>query len=59
MQTENVALITITNFCDFSNKWNSDHRGISLNILSYYLVFLDIVILNIFTIAQYCCLSCF
>ena len=28
------------------------HRGISLNILSYYLVFLDIVILNIFTIAH-------
>ena len=35
------------------------HRGISLNIFSYHLVFLDIFILNIFTISLYCCLSCF
>ena len=36
-----------------------NNRGISLNIPSYYLVFLDISILNIFTISRYCRLSCF
>ena len=35
------------------------HRGISLNIRRYYLVFLDIVIFNIFIISRCCCLSCF
>ena len=38
---------------------NMRHRGISLNIRSYYLAFLDVVIFNIFIISRYCCLSCF
>ena len=34
-----------------SNRNGPYHRGISLNILSYCLIFLDIFMLNIFTIS--------
>ena len=34
-------------------------RGISLYILGYYLVFLNVFVLNILFISRYCCLSCF
>ena len=33
--------------------------GISLYILGYHLVFLNVFVLNILFISRYCCLSCF
>ena len=41
-----VSQLTVNNGL---GNFNLNHRGISLNIFSYHLVFLDIFILNIFT----------
>ena len=60
---EQLAQVSIVHFgcinCIEFHIYMLCHRGISLNIRSLYLVFLDIVIFNIFTISQYCCLYCF
>ena len=46
-------------YFQYSQKDEKDHRGHSLYILGYYVVFLDVFILNIFSISRYCCLYCF
>ena len=56
---EKLLGVTFDRKLSFKKHVEDLHRGISLNIRSYYLVFLDIVIFNIFIISRYCCLSCF
>ena len=43
------SYICLCHLASIKEFWPGIHRGISLDILSYYLVFLDISILNIFT----------